>query len=325
MRSFKILPSNTMLSFNKAESQQTRLSTGCGRNFCPFHRKTGGFASCISKLLLGLALVVATACPAWSDTVGSIFLTGQDPDFHAALGANATGAQNFINVGINFVMDPAFNPFVAGGNNTFLFVESNNTPPAGNTFGVNGITASGFSNFDQVNASGLNAALNGLGTTYSAIVIASDFGGNLTQAELDILNSRSADIISFLNQGGGLFAMAESNTTGLTPGGGQFGYLPFVVSSVALGQLESGFTLTPFGASLGLTTSDINGNFSHNIFNGTFGLNIVDQDASGNILTLAARGTVNGGGVSQVPEPATVILLSSGLAGILIRTRRKVA
>ena len=58
------------------------------------------------------------------------------------------------------------------------------------------------------------------------MVVASDFGGLLTQAELNILNARSGDIINFLNQGGGLYAMGQSNDgAGLTPDGGHFGFL----------------------------------------------------------------------------------------------------
>jgi len=97
-----------------------------------------------------------------------------------------------------------------------------------------------------VNAAGLNAALNNLGTTYDAIVVASDFGGILTQAELDILDARSADIINFLNAGGGIYAMAESGIGGganLTTSG-QFGFLRFIVSNAALNQSEVGNTLT---------------------------------------------------------------------------------
>src|SRR5579864_8303643 len=188
---------------------------------------------------------------------GSIFLTGHDPDFHALLGGNALGAQHINQDAINFITDPAFNSFAAGGVHKFLFVESSIVPPAGHTDGVNGLIASGYVsgvNFDKVDATGLNTALNHLGTTYDAIVVASDFGGILTQAELNILDARSMDIINFLNAGGGLYAMAESDSGAhLTPSGGQFGFLPFIVTSTQLDQGESGFTVTPFGASLGLT------------------------------------------------------------------------
>jgi hypothetical protein len=175
----------------------------------------------------------------------------------------------------------------------------------------------------------LNAALNGLGSTYAGIVVASDFGGLLTQAELDILNARSTDIIDFLNiDNGGLYAMAESNNgAGLTPGGGHFGYLPFVASSTGLNQSEVGTTVTLFGASLGLTNADVSSNFSHNIFDDTFGLSIVDIDSSQNILSLAGRGIIDPDtGIGVVPVPAAFWLFGTALIGFIgVSRRRKVA
>ena len=100
--------------------------------------------------------------------------------------------------------------------------------------------------------------------------MASDFGGVLTQAELNILNARSADIITLLNAGGGLYAMAESNGGAhLTPSGGHYGFLPFIVSSTAFDAAEVANVVTPFGLTLGLVNSDVNGNFSHNYFSST--------------------------------------------------------
>ena len=277
----------------------------------------------VAKLALALALALATAPLGFSNTVvGSIVLTGQDPDFHAALGGNTTGAINFIQDSMKFITDPAFNTFSAGGINQFLYVEGSTPPPSGNIEGDLGLAAAGFVegvNYTEADASTLLAQLANLGTKYSAIVIASDFGGNLTQAELSILDSQSSTIIAFLNQGGGLFAMAESGST--NPTSGQFGFLPFVVSNAQKNQAEVGNTLTPFGASLGLTVADINGNASHNIFTSTGGLNVVDYDSTGNILTLAGRGQVTVTGVT--PEPGTLILVGSGLIGVIARRRRK--
>jgi len=273
---------------------------------------------------VAVAALMVAATPAWS---GSIFLTGHDPDFHASSssGENPAGAQHINQVAIGFVNDPAFNPFVSA-TSKFLFVESNPVlVPGGHKRGVQGITASGFTagmDFDLHTAATLGTALDLLGTVYSAIVVASDFGGLLTQAELDILNARAGDIIDFLNAGGGLYAMAESNGgAGLTPNGGHFGFLPFVASSTAFSQTETGITVTAFGASLGLTDADVNGNFSHNIFQGTFGLQIVDVDRFGNTLSLAGRGQVDpGGGI--IPEPGTIVLLAWGVAGFAFRRRQ---
>jgi hypothetical protein len=267
-------------------------------------------------------------CAAPVAQAGSIFLTGHDPDFHAFVGGNVTGARNINTTAIDFISDPTFNSFSAAGVNRFLFVESMIAPPGGHVNGVNGIIASGYSpgtDFEHHDASTLGAELDLLGTKYNGIVIASDFGGVLTQAELDILNARSADIITFLNDGGGLYAMAESNNgAGLTPSGGQFNFLPFVVASSPLNQLEVGNTVTAFGASLGLTNADVNGNASHNVFGGTFGLDVVDHDAAGRILSLAGRGEVDPGtGLTAIPEPSTVVLLGLGLVGLGYAGRRR--
>ena len=262
----------------------------------------------------------------WS---ASIFLTGHDPDFHALrLTENAVGAQNINRTAINFILTPGLNSFVDMGVNKFLFVEAVRTPPGGHLNGVNGIIQSGFSlgtDFEHHGGSTLNGELDLLGSKYSGIVVASDFGGLLTQTELDILNSRSTDIIDFLNAGGGLYALAESNGGArLTPNGGHFGFLPFVVSSTAFNRFETGNAVTAFGTSLGLANSDVNGNFSHNIFLDDFGLNVVDFDRFGNILSLAGRGDVDpdggvtpGPGPAPIPEPATVLLFGSGLIGLM--------
>jgi len=266
-------------------------------------------------------------------SAGSLFLTGHDPDFHASNSAgtavDSIGAVHINQIAIDYILDPTFNLVAAGGVTKLLFVESNIATPGGHRIGKNGIIQSGFvegTDFDQVNASGLNAALDLLGTTYGGIVVASDFGGLLTQAELDILNARSTDIIDFLNvDNGGLYAMAEGNSgSGLTPGGGWFGYLPFVASTTGLNQSEAGTTVTAFGASLGLTNADVNTNFSHNIFDETFGLGIVDVDSAGNILTLAGRGVIDPGtGLNPVPVPAAVWLFGTALIGFVGMSRRR--
>jgi hypothetical protein len=276
-----------------------------------------------TSFVLALILAGATSVSAQ----GSVFVTGHDPDFHAqsASPENWAGARRINNVAISYVMNPTYNPFLAGGASKFLFVESKSFVPGGHRRGRDGIVASGYTegvHFDWHASTTLSSALDQLGTVYSAIVIASDFGGTLRAAELSILNARSSDIIAFINAGGGLYAMSQSNGgAGLTGSERKFGFLPFLVTSAAHHAAETANTVTPFGASLGLTTADVNGNFSHNIFTATGGMNVVDHDAHGNILSLAARTTFTEAGV--VPEPSTLFLLGGGLAGLAFVARKR--
>jgi hypothetical protein len=265
----------------------------------------------LSQVVLGFTLVASSV--AYGD--GSIFVTGHDPDFHAFLGGNAAGARDIIDDGLTFTRN--------GNTAPILLLESDLTNEAlgDHTDSEQGLIASGYTagatagnHYVKVNAltfSGLTLAQL---EVYSSIFIPSDHGGTLTGNDLQVLDARSADIIKYLNAGGGLFAAAEDGvhqppTAGPVPG--LFGFLPFLVSSTAFSQAESGNTLTAAGAALGLVNADINGNFSHNIFTSTGGMNVVDRDSSGDILSLDFRGQIGAAGV--VPEPNLMVII-----GVLI-------
>jgi hypothetical protein len=128
----------------------------------------------ISKTLLAL-FSLALALAANPASAASVFLTGHDPDFHAATqggGAiDSQGAVNINNAAIGFIMNSTFNLSVAGGAIKFLFVESSISTPGSHRIGKNGIIQSGYTegvDFDHADASGLNAALDLLGSTYGA-------------------------------------------------------------------------------------------------------------------------------------------------------------
>jgi hypothetical protein len=253
----------------------------------PRHSVHLGRIAPIAFLALLLVSCIANA--------GSIFLTGHDSDWHAYSGGNAVGAQNMNRVAIGYILDPTVNPYYASGVHMFLFVESNITSwPADAHPGKWGIVSSGYVegvDFEHHDASTLDSELNLLGTKYSGVVVASDYGGLLTQGELNILNARRADIIAFVNAGGGLFAMSESGYTGLTSSG-QFAFVPTAVSSALFNESESGYTVTSFGASLGLTDADVNGNVSHSIFlTVPTGMDVVDYDPNSQIVSVAGRST----------------------------------
>lgn len=76
---------------------------------------------CGSGLAFLALLALAFAAPAWC---GSIFLTGHDPDFHASVGSDKTGANNLNRIAVDFVANPLFNPFRADDITTLLYVES---------------------------------------------------------------------------------------------------------------------------------------------------------------------------------------------------------
>jgi hypothetical protein len=273
------------------------------------------------RILMTAAAAVAALGLAGAAHAGPVFLTGHDPDFHAQ--GQASGVAE-LTVALNFVTGGTYN----GGVDKFLFVESNLAVIGGHLRGKDSLTgAMGLTegvNFDHVDAAGL-AGVNF--ANYSAIVVASDFGGMLTDAEIEGLVARSNDIKTFVNGGGGLAAFAEcgvgfpncdsSLVNASTP---LFGFVPIGVSSAFT---TTPYTVTPYGASLGLTNADVDDCCTHNSFASAAGLNIVDVDGFGNPTTLAGNVRIGGGGFTGTPEPSTWALMIAGfgLAGAAIRRR----
>src|SRR6478736_4679271 len=230
-------------------------------------------SSHLKHLSLGVAAFSLTAAAAFA---GSVFVSGHDSDFHAQAG-NTTGAQNIINAGLDFVRN---------GNNAPILLIQSSTANLGLGDHLNselGLQASGYSAGNSMGNFYVKVNAADFGTTdlslYSAIFVPSDHGGTLTGDDLSALNLRSLDILNYVNGGGGLFALAEDGfhtpqSSGPVPA--LFGFLPFLATSAPLGEFENGNFLTPFGMSLGLTNSDINGNFSHNVFTSTGGMTVVD-------------------------------------------------
>jgi hypothetical protein len=251
---------------------------------------------------------------------GPIFLTGHDPDFHTQPGLGNGG--NLLATALSFVTGATYNDHLAG--TKFLWVESAIAAPAGHVKGYNALDDVGALSgvdFDVVNAAGLLTATL---SNYTAIGVASSFGGTLTRAELDALITRKDDIANFVNAGGGLFASSECFPCGanlLLNGTGLFGFLPVTVTSIGA---NAPFTVTPYGLSLGLVNADLN-DPTHNSFGLVGGLNIVDTDAAGNATTLAGNVRINGGVITPVPEPATLAMLGAGLAALAFRHRRAAA
>ncbi len=291
--------------------------------------------NCLSRVLAAVALL-ATAQVA---VAGPIFITGHDPDFHAQL---TQSARNLLNAGLDFSTGGSYN--VADGNK-FLWVEARvgdpgvPTLPGGHLIGENGLAAIGLTlgtHYDRANASEL-AGIDF--SDYSAIAVASTFGGILGANELLGLNARAADIATYVNSGGGLFASAQcfptssfcrasllDGSTGVLPAitaADLFGFLPISVSVI---PPSPPFTITPYGASLGLTSADM-ADPTHNAFADPAGLNVVDTNALGNPVTLAGNVLIDDGGFVPVPvpEPGTLGLLCAGLLAFGLARRKQAA
>jgi len=281
------------------------------------------FGAAQPRLVLGLAAALLFSFGGNRTFAGSVFVSGHDADFHA-LSGNTAGAINIIDRGLDYVRN--------GNSAPILFIQTS-TANLGLGDHLNselGLQASGYApgttpgnHYVMVNAAGFASANL---SSYSAIFVPSDHGGTLTGDDLEALNARSTDILNYINAGGGLLALAEDGnrtpaTDGSTPAA--FGFLPFLVTSSPLSEFENGNTLTPFGASLGLTGADINGNYSHNVFTSTGGMTPVDFDAGGEILTLATRQTLTPEGVPDLASSAWLfcLALSPALVWRRLQTR----
>ncbi len=267
-------------------------------------------------LLTGIVGVLATAllliCPLPRLFAGNVFVTGHDPDFHGVLGANAVGARNIVSAGLDFARN--------GNSAPILYIQ---TSTANNALGDHtdseavlplvGYTPANTPGDHYVKVDAAQFASATL-ADYSAIFVPSDHGGSLTGDDLAALNARALDIQAYANAGGGIVALSEDGFRQPATAGPQpvdFAFLPFVVSAAALSQGESGFTVTPFGSSLGITAADVNGNFSHSVFTSIGPFQVVDRDAAGQVVTIALSGSL--------PEPSALVMSIAGLIGVCVR------
>lgn len=220
---------------------------------------------------------------------GRIFVTGDDPEVHAHYGPNAAGAQHLVQVAVGYVTSGKAAPR--------LLLVTDLRDPGGSLHGDPrlGLHDSGFT-FDVADQGSGAAGVLDLHTVrfadYDAVMVASDFGGWLRQAELDILDARQAELASFTRAGGGIVAFAEGGATAApgsppTTSSGFFGFLPAAMSTAPLSEYEVGVTVTAAASALGLSNGDEARNYLHTAFTPPPGAIPLVVDQAGHAIAFA--------------------------------------
>lgn len=267
-------------------------------------------------LLAALAFSIAGVTPVQA---GSIYLTGHDVLLHS-------GQNSYDNVILDYLRGTGTASEIAAGSYDIGFVRgfsgSVGTVGVNTLEGFGTITTRDLTSF--ADAADFSAFLSGV----DVLVIpdhTSCGGCDLTSADADILESFSAQITSFFNAGGDIFAgsgAADPTFYNFLP--------PTAVATGASISGSSGFVATAAGLGIGITSNMINGFPTHNRFTSfdpdftvfeTRSLSGVEE-----IISLGIRdaviddGGIGGGGGdggTDVPEPGTLaLLLGLGAVGL---------
>lgn len=279
--------------------------------------------NCGAGVLSAVALVLMVLLSVSPASAGPIMLSGHDADDH---GFQSVYAGLFNNLLSN----------VTNGGSGILAIGTTSGTSAGTW--ISGV-ASLMTSAQTVTFVNGAAAISAQSLAGFAIVhVVSDstnVSGGIDQAELNALNARSADVATHINGGGGLFGLTLDSLTD------RYNYLGAIgaitdVSIPSSGLLPSGnpydnLTATAAGAALGITNTNLDGCCWHNIFTifPTFmsvlatanepldlGFNGQASIIGGSNVTITPCGGPSQPSCDVVPEPSSVVLMASGLAGL---------
>ncbi len=272
-----------------------------------------------AKKVTLVAVAVAAMGVGHTAVAGPIILSGMDPEDHGTPGAD------MIRDIMDFVVSNADINGPAGTGTQVLMLGGGAGP-----IGFSGVDASAIATglgYTLTHVSGAAAITAQDFTGFDAIYMPTgneDISGGLTDAEVLAINGRGADIVTFVNDGGGLAAFAQNN-----PGG--YGWFPLgglATTDLGVGGLN-GITVTAIGSTI-LSPSATAVEPFHTTFDGPagfFGLDVLaTQTATGAALIIGggAQTVITPNPTNGVPEPVTATLgvMSLGALGAATRRRR---
>lgn len=275
--------------------------------------------------VLGLMLAASSATMA-----GPVIIDGTDSNEHgfASGGTNFDGweyMQRVLeNLGPNVT---AGTPAAAKVVRVLGSISSTAASSIASAFSLSALPGAGWSITTSADIAGTLASLDTSTTGILYISTSNLTSGDLSSAQIGLVNAGASSIASFVASGGGLFAQGESGT-------GAFGWLSTLIPGLVTTDLGGGgegsnITLTPAGVAAfpGLTNADLAGADPwHVYFSGNLGsLSVLGTAPQGGLTRNVIIGGGTGTVIADLPEPGTIAGLGLGivfLAGYAARRRR---